>query len=419
MPLLTLKINPEYEALVPTMSKESYETLVSSIRANGQYEPIIVNVNGIILDGHQRFRACNKLKIKPTFEVKQFDDLLAEKLFVIDTNLVRRQLTQAQRIQLSLRKKSILHEQAKRNESLGGKGVQICTPLRRINEVIAKDAGVSARQVTKFETISKKANVQLLNRVLTAKTTIDKAYNDIKAEEKREEVIQRAKQEAMHILASSKLQYELFEGDFRAVASTKLTDSSIDLIFTDPPYNDDSLLLYKDLARLADRVLKPGGSLITYFGQYALPIVLKYISENSSLDYWWQLCVIHSGRHQDRVWNRYVIADWKPLLWLVKGKRDKSEVAYYMHDSIVSELPDKTLHEWKQSTKESTHIIKGLTLEGQTVLDPFCGAGTTAIAVLRLKRKFIGIDIDPRAIEATKANLTLSLQSQIQEGEIS
>ena len=75
MPLLTLKINPEYEALVPTMSKESYETLVSSIQANGQYEPIIVNENGIFLDGHQRFRACNKLKIKPTFEVKQFDVL--------------------------------------------------------------------------------------------------------------------------------------------------------------------------------------------------------------------------------------------------------------------------------------------------------------------------------------------------------
>ena len=80
-----------------------------------------------------------------------------------------------------------------------------------------------------------------------------------------------------------------------------------------------------------------------------------------------------------------------------------------MHDSVVSELPDKILHEWEQSTKESMHIVKGLTLEGQTVLDPFCGAGTTAIAALQLKRKFIGIDIDPRAIEAAKANLTISL----------
>lgn len=79
----------------------------------------------------------------------------------------------------------------------------------------------------------------------------------------------------MHSLASSKLQYELFEGDFRAVASTKLLASSIDLIFTDPPYNGESLHLYKDLAQLADRVLKPGGSLITYFAQYALPILLS------------------------------------------------------------------------------------------------------------------------------------------------
>jgi hypothetical protein len=63
--------------------------------------------------------------------------------------------------------------------------VQICTPLSRVNEVIAKDAGVSARQVSKFETISRKADVQLL----TARTTIDKAYNNIKAEERREELI--------------------------------------------------------------------------------------------------------------------------------------------------------------------------------------------------------------------------------------
>ena len=67
-------------------------------------------------------------------------------------------------------------------------------PLGRVNEVIANDAGVSARQVSKFETISKKADVRLLNRVLTDKTTIDKAYNDIKAKEKREELIQHAKQ---------------------------------------------------------------------------------------------------------------------------------------------------------------------------------------------------------------------------------
>ena len=49
-----------------------------------------------------------------------------------------------------------------------------------------------------------------------------------------------------------------------------IPDNSVDLIFTDPPYNEASLSVYADLAKLADRVLKPGGSLITYVGHYAL-----------------------------------------------------------------------------------------------------------------------------------------------------
>lgn len=36
-------------------------------------------------------------------------------------------------------------------------------------------------------------------------------------------------------------------------------------------------------------------------------------------------------------------------------------------------------------------------------LDPFLGGGTTAIACMNLRRKSIGIDINPKALEATKA----------------
>ena len=40
------------------------------------------------------------------------------------------------------------------------------------------------------------------------------------------------------------------------------------------------------------------------------------------------------------------------------------------------------------------HIIKPLTVEGQTILDPFMGYGTNGITALQLNRKFIGIEID-------------------------
>jgi hypothetical protein len=37
--LVEIRINPEYQKLVPPMTKEAFESLVSSIRANGLHEP--------------------------------------------------------------------------------------------------------------------------------------------------------------------------------------------------------------------------------------------------------------------------------------------------------------------------------------------------------------------------------------------
>jgi site-specific DNA-methyltransferase (adenine-specific) len=35
-------------------------------------------------------------------------------------------------------------------------------------------------------------------------------------------------------------------------------------------------------------------------------------------------------------------------------------------------------------------------LDGETVVDPFCGSGTTGVACAKLGRKFIGIEIEPK-----------------------
>jgi site-specific DNA-methyltransferase (adenine-specific) len=43
--------------------------------------------------------------------------------------------------------------------------------------------------------------------------------------------------------------------------------------------------------------------------------------------------------------------------------------------------------------------------EGDIVLDPFVGTGTTAIAAKKLGRKFIGIDIDPKYVEIANKKL--------------
>jgi len=51
------------------------------------------------------------------------------------------------------------------------------------------------------------------------------------------------------------------------------------------------------------------------------------------------------------------------------------------------------------------HLIKLVTREGQIVLDPFVGSGTTCIAARKLRRKHIGFDNNPEYIEIAKRRL--------------
>ena len=57
-------------------------------------------------------------------------------------------------------------------------------------------------------------------------------------------------------------------------------------------------------------------------------------------------------------------------------------------------------------------IIEIASNEGDTILDPFCGSGTTLIAGKLKNRKVIGIDISKEAIEITKKRLKAPIKSE-------
>ena len=62
----------------------------------------------------------------------------------------------------------------------------------------------------------------------------------------------------------------------------------------------------------------------------------------------------------------------------------------------------------KDLTTEADHIISHLTVgENQIVFDLFMGSGTTGIAALNLKRRFIGIEKDKKYFDIAKNNLTI------------
>lgn len=191
---MSLRLNPEYDKLLPKMSEEEFVELKKSIHTEGQHYPIIVNEDLEVLDGHHRFRACVELDIEPDFEVRKFDDKLLEKKFVIEANLRRRHLNNFQLVELAVPLLEIEKVLAKKRQSKGGKDgrdMQLglasddaeTKPKSKATEVVAKKVGVSTRTFERGKKIIEKATEDEKQKLRDGKTSISKVYQEIVSSE--------------------------------------------------------------------------------------------------------------------------------------------------------------------------------------------------------------------------------------------
>jgi hypothetical protein len=174
----------KYANEIYPLGTDEYEELKQSIKERGLYHPIIINQDGDVLDGHHRLRACEELGIKPRFEVKQFDNVVLEELFVIDSNLARRQLTVFAYAELIIVKKEpLLKELAERNMKAG---ITLSRNQERVHtaEELAEMAGVSKDTLYKVQQIMKsdlfKDNADFKESVESEKISINSAYQQVK-----------------------------------------------------------------------------------------------------------------------------------------------------------------------------------------------------------------------------------------------
>jgi site-specific DNA-methyltransferase (adenine-specific) len=180
-----------------------------------------------------------------------------------------------------------------------------------------------------------------------------------------------------------------------------LEDNSVDLILTDPPYTNEGLPLYNDLAQFGARVLRPGGLLIAYCGKLHLPDIYDHLF--TELEYVWQGIVVQNSR-STRIHVRKMQGGYRPFLICSKGSYVPSR---WMYDTITStKAPEKDLHPWQQSLNPFLELVEMASKRGELICDPFTGSGTTGVAALMLGRSFVGCEIDPRTAKEASARLT-------------
>ena len=127
------------------MSGEEYEGLVADIRRYGLREPISV-LDGRVLDGRNRYRACQEAGVKPRFQELNGED--SPLGFVLSMNLHRRHLNESQRALVGAKLKPFFEEEA-RQRKLSGKRADLSANLHqgRSSESAANLVNVSPRSI--------------------------------------------------------------------------------------------------------------------------------------------------------------------------------------------------------------------------------------------------------------------------------
>jgi len=409
------------------VNPERVKELAASIQEIGLLNPITITEDKHLVAGLHRIEAYKLLgrtEIEAT--VVSLSELDAE-LAQIDENLIRNELTVLERAEQLKRRKEIYEAKypesragVKRaigmNKALGYNVAEIVSAT--FTEDTASKIGVSPRTIRHEVQIAE----DLADEVKEAIRDTDLADNKtellrlarLDEEEQKEaakriaageaksvsEAVQQIKKEQIYntylnVVRKDGTKWRIYNDSMETI---KLNEQ-FDFIITDPPYPKEYLPLYETLSIRASEWLKPTGLMLVMCGQSYLDEVLVLMTKH--IDYYWMAAYLTPGQPTP-LRNRQVNCSWKPII--IFGNKDYKGKIF--GDVFSSDRSEKELHEWQQSISGMEAIIKQFCLPGQSILDPFCGTGTTGIAALKHGCRFVGIELDPQTAEVARGRLS-------------
>lgn len=221
----------------------------------------------------------------------------------------------------------------------------------------------------------------------------------------------------------------------------KIDSDSIDMIFADPPYflSNDGITckggkmvsvnkgiwdksngiknvhnFNKKWLTECKRVLKPNGTIWvsgTYHNIYSVGFAMQQLDYVILNNITW-----YKRNAPPNLSCRYFTHSTETVLWAKLSKKGKH---YFDYQNMKMQNSNKQMRDvWEIPTvkkSEKKHgsfpaqkpekllerIIQASTNEGNLILDPFNGSGTTGIVAKRMKRSYIGIDNNKDYLELT------------------
>lgn len=201
-------IHPAAE-LFPLIEGEAFDELVADIKANGLREAAWLNRDGVLLDGRNRIRACQKAGVKPDFRQFNGSDEVG---FIVSLNLKRRQLSKSQAAMLAVDILPMYEAEAKQRKVQSGQehhrgqgkvGAPVHQPLPRAPRAAdhaASATGVSGRAVGQAKRITESAP-DLAEQVRQGKTTLKEAEAQVRVREAKARAESESRSELDAIVA--------------------------------------------------------------------------------------------------------------------------------------------------------------------------------------------------------------------------
>ena len=178
-----LVIDSELEQVAPPLKKCELDMLEKDIIENGCRDPLAI-WNGVIVDGHNRYRICQEHNIPFAVEEINFDDKTQAKVWIAKNQLARRNLTPFQKCEMVLPLEAPLKEDADRRRrrliSEFRKNGTTSGGYQKTRDILADMAGVSHNTLQKAKNILEAGDEETKRRVRAGEISIHFAYRSLK-----------------------------------------------------------------------------------------------------------------------------------------------------------------------------------------------------------------------------------------------